>query len=283
VAARAAGVSAWQFLAPAIASAFSVGVIMITTINPIACAMVAKYSQLEGKYMHGQISALAISSSGLWLRQRNNADAKNPTLDKGESIIHALRVGQKDDELYDVTIFVFTNQDKFIQRVDAKKAKLANGFWHLSDTVITLPDKPAVRQPEYFLETELTLDQIHNSFAAPETISFWSLPGFINTLQEAGFSALRHRQHWHATLASPIFYAAMVLIAAVFSLQLPRHSKTSLLITACIITGFIIYFMTDIISALGLSGKLPIIVSAWVPVMLTLLAGVAPILHYEDG
>ncbi|HAI28673.1 MAG TPA: LPS export ABC transporter permease LptG, partial [Thalassospira sp.] len=48
-------------------------------------------------------------------------------------------------------------------------------------------------------------------------------------------------------------------------------------------TGFILYFCTDVISALGVSGGIPPILSAWAPAGISLLLGVSTLLHLEDG
>ena len=69
VVARSAGVSAWQFLLPAVMVAFAIGVAIITVYNPVAAAMSSRYAQLEAKYLRGQTSLLAVSANGLWLRQ----------------------------------------------------------------------------------------------------------------------------------------------------------------------------------------------------------------------
>jgi lipopolysaccharide export system permease protein len=254
---------------------------MITVVNPLACVMLSKNERLEGKYLEGRISSLAVSSSGLWLRQKN--DSSGAGGGKGESIIHALRAGQEDGELYDVTIFVFAGRDKFVKRIDARRAKLANDFWQLQDVIVTYPNKASERSSEYFLETELTLAQIHDSFSPPETISFWALPAFIKTLKEAGFSALRHRLHWHSILISPLFYAAMILMGAMLSMRPPRQGKQGLMIVISIFAGVLVYFLNDLVSAFGLSGKLPIIVAAWAPVSVVTLVSVATLLHLEDG
>ncbi len=282
VIARSAGVSAWQFLLPAVITAFLVGVMMITIFNPLSSAMLSRYEQVEAKYLRGQISSLAISSSGLWLRQKN--DAANAGIgEKGESVIHAQRAGHQEGVLYDVIILILAEGDRFIRRIDAEKAVLENDFWHLQNVIITAPNQMAQRETEFFLETNLTLHQIQDSLASPETLSFWSLGSFIDTLQEAGFSALRHRLYWHQMLASPFFYATMVIIAALFSLRLPRRGKTGVLITASAFTGFVIYFVGDLISAFALSATIPVAVAAWVPIGVIALMGMAMILHLEDG
>ena len=279
---RSAGVSVWQFLLPSVITALSIGVLMITMLNPLSCIMIAKYEQMEAKHLHGKSSILAIESSGLWLRQKESLTETG--YEKAETILHARSVGGENEiELYDVIIFVYRENGDFSRRIDAKEAKLLSSFWHLEDVIITLPDGSARRHDEYFLETNLTTKDIQDSFASPETISFWALPSFIATLKKSGFSALSHKLHWHAILSTPLLYASMVFIAALFSLKHSRQGRTGLLITGSIITGFLIYFLTSLVSSLGLSGGIPIAIAAWVPVGISMLIGVGLLLHFEDG
>lgn len=279
---RSAGVSVWQFLLPSIISAFAIGMILVLIINPLSTAMLSKYENLEGKYLRGKESFMEISESGLWLRQKNFSTGKQKNT--GETVIHARKViGQEEILLQDVIAFVFAENDKFSKRIDAKEARLMDDYWNLKDVIVTQPDGTTKRHDEYFLETELTTKDLHKSFASPETISFWALPGFIKTLQESGFSAVYHRLYWHSTLASPFFYAAMVLIATLFSLSPVRQGKTGLLISGSIATGFLIYFLSNLVSSMGLSGSMPIVLAAWAPVMTSALIGVGFLLHLEDG
>ncbi len=274
VVARAAGVSAWQFMLPALIIAFLVGTVTITIYNPLASAMVSRYEQLEATHLRKQASLLAISSSGLWLRQAGQS---------GESVIHAQRVTEPDTVLHDVIIFRFEGTDSFIGRIDAASAKLEDGYWDLQDAVLTAPDRPAEFTDRYKLSTDLTLSQIQDSFASPETLSFWELPGFIKVLEKAGFSAVKHRIHWYALLSAPLLFCAMVLIAATFSLRLTRRGGTGLLIAAGVLTGFVFYFLSDVVLALGLSGKIPPALAAWTPAGICTLLGIGLLFHLEDG
>jgi lipopolysaccharide export system permease protein len=133
------------------------------------------------------------------------------------------------------------------------------------------------------LSTDLTTSQIQDSFAPPMTLSFWQLPSFIKTLEKAGFSALNHRMYWHSTLSSPFLLCAMTLIAAVFSLRLPRRGGITLLVVAGLSTGFLFHFMSNLISAFGQSGEIPVILAAWAPAMIGLMIGGGLLLHLEDG
>jgi lipopolysaccharide export system permease protein len=142
---------------------------------------------------------------------------------------------------------------------------------------------PSSHENDILLNTDLTTTQIQDSFASPMSLSFWQLPAFIRTLEKAGFSALRHRIYWHSTLASPILLCAMIFVAAVFSLRLPRRGGVVSLIVAGVATGFTVYFLTNLINALGQSGEMPVVLAAWAPAMITLMIGGGLLLHLEDG
>lgn len=271
---RAAGVSVWQFLAPALAITVLVGTVAVTVYNPVASAMLARYAELEGKLLRGRTSLLALSSSGLWLR---DADAE------GQVVIHALRVAGDGVELHDAIFLFYEGNDRFIRRLDATTARLGNGRWYLENVLITGPDRPAETRERYELATELTLNRIRDSFAPPETLSFWALPGFISTLENSGFSALRHRLHFYSTLATPFLLCAMVLVGAPFSLRLTRRGGTALMMAGGVGAGFILFFVSDLVLALGFAGTLPPIMAAWTPTGVSTLIGTAMLFYLEDG
>jgi len=114
-------------------------------------------------------------------------------------------------------------------------------------------------------------------------MSFWHLPSFINMLEQAGFSAIRHKLYWNSLLAQPFLLGGSVLIAALFSLRPPRRGKTGLLVVGGVLAGFLLHFFTDIVMALGSAGTLPVWLAAWAPALVVTLIGSAMLLHLEDG
>ncbi len=271
---RSAGVSVWQFLLPSLGTALIFGVFVLTVLNPIAATMVSHFNQMEAKYYNKRTNLLMISSRDLWLRQID---------DHGLSVIHARSAINHGVDLADVIIFQYDLKEKFIGRIEAERARLRQGYWDLNNVLITSPDQPGIVKDNLQLDTSLTVEQIQESFASPKTLSFWDLPEFIETLEQAGFSALEHRIYWHSLTSGPVLLFAMVLVAATFSLRATRRGQTSLLIMSGIATGFFFYFMTDIIQALGMSGNLPVPLAAWSPAITITLLGLAMMFHLEDG
>ena len=273
---RSAGVSAWQFLLPPVIIAALLGTLQITTINHLGSNMLSRFEQIEAVRFQGSRNLLALSGSSIWLRQSNM---------KGQSVIHSKRViqNEQDIELLNLVIFMYAGSDTFLKRIDAKSARLEDGFWQINDAWIYEPEKPAVYEDTHWLDTDLTIDKIQDSFAPPETMSFWHLSSFIKTLESAGFSALRHRLYWHSLLAAPLLMIAMVLIGAAFTLRHSQRGATSHIIGSGVLTGFALYFFSDVAFALGLSDSIPVSLAAWSPSAIALLLGLATLFHMEDG
>lgn len=274
VVARAAGVSIWQFLAPPVAIAILIGLFKIAIFNPFSSAMLLKYEILEAKYIRGKSSLAALANQGLWFRQSTG---------DGHYILHARAISTRDVRLDKVIVFLMQDGDRFVGRIDAKSATLEDGFWRLDNAVLTEPNKAPARFSIRRLPTDLTSGNINDSFAPPETISFWALPGFIKVLENAGFSGVRHMLHWHTHLALPLMLAAVVILAATFSLRPIRRGGAAVLLVSGIGTGFLLYFLSDVVYALGVSSKLPVVMAAWSPALVTAFLGVSVLLHLEDG
>lgn len=271
---RASGVSIWQFLAPSIVVAFLLGVFVVTIYNPVSATFAARYEQLDSKYLKGRSSLLAVSKNGLWLRQ---ADPN------GQSVIHALRVNEQMLKLDDVTIFLYSLDNEYQGRIDARSAMLRQGYWDLVDAWTTPTEGQPVFHKTYQQATTLTQSQVEESFANPNTISFWDLPHFIQTAEAAGFSARRYRIHFYEILATPLLLCTMVLVAAVFSLRVSRLGGLIQLVVGGVFSGFLVFFLGDLSVAMGISGFLPPFLSAWAPSIVVMFLGLAVLFHLEDG
>ena len=274
IAARAIGVSVWQFLTPALAVVLTLGGLTVTVFNPIGAVLVAKYETMERVYFSHRASMVAVSQGGLWLRQPHG---------EGELLLHARQMKRNPPTLTAVTVFFYDDDARFTARADAAAARLEPGNWVMIRPLHSFPDGSSETLRTMNIPTDLTPDRIKDNFEAPETTSFWDLPGFIENLEAVGFSATEHRLYWHRLLALPFLLAAMLLIGISFSLRLVRKGGTGILVAGGLITGFAFYILSDVIFALGLSGRLPPAMAAWTPAGIAILLGATTLLHLEDG
>lgn len=271
---RAAGVSAWNLLAAPLSVALLLGVFAVLLFTPLSSRLLVQYAAMEARLIRGQASQLAISENGLWLRQ---GDAT------AQSVIHAQRVADQGVRLEDVTIFLYGAADRFAGRIDAESAILGNGAWTLRNAWVSGLSGNLAHHDAYALPTKLTATRIQESFAAPDTMSFWALPGFIDTARQAGFSATRYLLYFDSLLMLPAMFAAMVLMAASFSLRLARLGGLGRIVLFGTLAGFGVYFLSALTRALGESGIVPIPLAAAAPAAVAILLGMTLVFYQEDG
>jgi len=274
VATRAAGVSAWDFLLPPLTVAVLIGVLTVTVFTPVSARMFAEFAGLEARYVKGQESRLSVSMNGLWLRQ---GDAQQ------QSVIHALRVAQQGEHLEDVLVLLYGPHDRFSGRIDAKSAQLQDRFWVLSDAWVSDLRGVPVHHDTYQLPTTLTPEQIVESSTAPDALSFWDLPSYIRAAQAAGFSASRYQLYLYTLYTLPALFAAMVFMAASFSLKLGREGGMARVILFSAACGFGVFFFQDFTILLGRSGTVPILLAATAPALASILIGMTLVFSQEDG
>ena len=270
---RSCGLSVWQFLSPMLLCALLIGVLSTTVINPVSSIFLSKHNRLDNLHFQGGRDPVAVSKTGIWLRQPS---------EQGYALIHSESFNKEQWQLNNVTILFFNDTNTFLRRMDSPIAYLKEGYWEIRQPIIN--DKNGSRRFDIQkLTTSLTAQKIEESFADPETISFWSIPEYIHIMEETGFPATRLYVHFHTLLAQPFFFLSMVLLAATFSLHPPRFGGGASMIVLGIATGFFIFFMESMLQAFGVSQKIPAHLAAWSPSIIGLLLGITALLHLEDG
>jgi lipopolysaccharide export system permease protein len=266
--------SAWQFTAPAVIVALLVGVIATTVYNPVAAVLQEKSKRLEAEMSGNVQTGLQATVNGFWVSQRS---------DDGHSIINAAASREQGVLLGSVTAFVFDHGGHFTKRIEAATAALESGHWRLKDVRIYAPGMPPAEQDTYLLTTNLTPEQVRETFSTPETVPFWQLPYFITMAERAGLTAAGYRLQYQKLLARPFMLAAMVLLAAAFSLRFFRFGGVQKMVLGGIASGFLLYVMSKVADDLSKAELLPPTVAAWMPAIVGAMIGLLALLYLEDG
>ncbi len=275
VVARAAGVSAWQFVAPALIGAFLFGTVATTLYNPVAALLHERSKRLESEMMGEVPSGAREGTAGFWVRQKND--------DGGAAIINAKSSRGQGAQLGGVSVYTFDSAGRFQQRIEAKSAQLERGFWRFDDARIYAGGHPPVLQDSFRLGTSLTPEQVRESFATPETVPFWQLPFYIEMADKAGLSASGYRLQYQQLLARPFLLTAMVLLAASVSLRFFRFGGVQKMVLGGISAGFMLFVLSKFTEDMSKSELLSPVVAPWIPVVVGSLTGFVVLLHQEDG
>ena len=277
---RATGRSGIRALAAPLAVAMVIGILSVSTLNPIVAATSNRYQQLSDMYRTGGSNAFSLSGDGLWLRQ---GDAE------GQSVIHATGYHADTDTLFGVTILTYAPSGGPIRQTQAISAQLNGEFWLLQQVKVwdlnngKNPETTSTEIDRLRIPTTLTPDRIRDSLGRSSGISVYDLPERIRQLKQAGFATKRHEVWFQVELARPFFLMAMVLVGAAFTMRHTRFGGTGLSVLTAVLLGFALYFIRNFAQILGENSQIPVALAAWAPPLASILLTVGLLLHAEDG
>ena len=270
---RAAGLSAWRFLRPALVVTAIIGVFWSTVINPLSTVMMGEYDARAAEVLGG------VNSNEVWLREGS---------DTSQRVIQAQSLDILSKRLEGAIFYEMgieaDGSTVFERRFDAKTARLkTSGFWSLKGVIENAPGEETKFSDELSLPTSIDIEDLREQSGQQITPPFWDIPDAIDANEKAGFSARQLRLQLHKLLALPFLLVAMTFIAAGVSMHLIRSGGTLRLLIMGAALGFGVFFTDSVITAFGEVAIIPVILAAWTCPILVLLLSIAHLSKIEDG
>lgn len=182
--------------------------------------------------------------------------------------------------LYGISIYKLGTDFSFPEVVDARELRYEGDHWVLLSGV-RKQFHPGGSTDIYSFDKEpLELDKAPGEFQQSaavgkrgEMLKYSELKSYATKLKRDGYNAARYFVDLHAKVSFPFANFIMALLGV--SLGLQRRHKTSITkgVGISFVLGFLYYFIHSMALALGKSGLLPPLLSAWMANLLFLSTG----------
>lgn len=270
---RAAGLSAWRFLRPALILTAVIGVLWSTVVNPLSSVMMGEYDKRAATVLGG------VQTDEVWLREGSET---------AQRVIQAESIDLSAKRLDGATFFEMgieaDGSTVFERRFDAESAiLLSSGYWTLEVVIENAPGEETKRSAALTLPTSIDIEDLREQSGQQVAPPFWEIREEIKANEDAGFSARKLKLQFHKLLALPFLLVAMTFIAAGVSMHLVRSGGTLRLLIMGATLGFAVFFADSVVTAFGEVAILPVILAAWTVPVLVLLLGIAHLAKIEDG
>ena len=255
------GISNLKAILPAVILHFFIGITFITLANPLIAIFDDRYSNLKYEYIDRVDKFASITKNGLWLKQDNYET--NLT-----SVLYAKSTEQEGKILNFFMLLEYDDKGTFNGRIDGEKAELKNGYWKMSEIQVT----PKYGETTYLnhldYKTNIKPNDISDSLSSPSSISIWRLLTFISFLEELGYSAIDFKMHLYSLISLPFFISSLVLLAFSLIQGIKQNDKFSKIIFSSLILIFFLYFISNLLNALGSTSQIhPIIANFSMPLI----------------
>ena len=247
-----------------------IGIIFITSINPVTSVLVKKYENLRGGYEKDKDYLAAITENGIWIKEKNSN--KN-------NIIRSSNL--EGENLMNVSIYEFDKNNNFVRRIEAKSANISSIRWSLKNVKIINENGNILSENVKNLSYNslYDLEKIKSLYSNLDTISFWNIEKEIKLLEERGYSTKQMETKLQRSFAFPFFLLAMVLLSGVFTLGIKFKESNLTYVFIAIITCVLIYFFNDFSAALGRTDKLSVGIAVWMPIIIIFIFSAVGVIY----
>ncbi len=253
------GFSNFKILSILALTSFLLGWFILFFINPVTASLSKYYEKTKSIYSRDIDHLVTFNKNGLWIKEN---------IDIGTRIISAEKPHQT--KLLDVTILHLDNDFNLFEKITAKEADIKNNKWILKG-VNTFNLKGGVFQKKSSslssIESIYNYEKINSLFKNFDTTSFLDLVFNYNNLIKSGYSKIFLDQALHSLLSIPFFLLVMTGLASILTMNALKKSNNFKFIIVGLIATVLIFYFKDLSIALGVTDRIPLILSIWAPVI----------------
>ncbi|MCT4575607.1 MAG: LptF/LptG family permease [Alphaproteobacteria bacterium] len=272
IVARSFGMSIWQILSPAIMVTLIVGLLRVGVVQHYGSTMLKRYNQLQTEYLGKSKGKINISSAGLWFKDGD---------DHYDWIVNAESI--ENNSLNNVKVMYFDKDYNFVKRLDADKAIL--GAKRLELLSVWVNEQGFDKEFSYrkVIPSKIKAKDIEEIMIDDPQISVWNMPHYIRIVKNSGLDSNKIQTNFFSLLLQPVMFLALVLLGVSFSLTIPRKGGVAKIIGIGIFISFSVFFLNEVVVALGVGGKISPYLAASIPSLISLFIGILILLKKEDG
>ena len=240
-------------------TSFFLGWLVLMLINPVTSSMLQFYEKTKSKYARDIDHLVSFNKNGLWIREN---------IDKGSRIITAKK--PEDTSLIEIKIFQFDDNFLLTKKIFSSKAEISNFDWILTNgTVYELSNSifESKKFNTYNINSNYNYEKIINLFNNSNTLSFINLVFNYDDLIKKGYDDEFLTESLHSMLVFPFFLFLMTAIASILTMHTLKKSENLKFIFVGLIVCIMVYYLKDLFLALGKTGRIPIILSIWSPII----------------
>lgn len=262
--------NAFITLIPALYS-FFIGIFIIIVLSPLTSELSKHYELEKNKYSNND-NLIIMSDTGIWIKEKKNQNTY---------IIRADRIKKGDfSVLNNLSIFIFDNQN-FSGRIDGKNAKITKNTWIIQKAKFLFNDKFEEIE-SYKFESQIDLIKLKNFFDNADIFSIWNIFSKLKEIRERGYYGQEIIIKLNRYLSLPFLLFSMIVLSTVFTINTEQRSNNFMYAFYGVLSGIVIYFLGDLSIAIGKSGKIPLILSVWVPIIMIMIFSTYSLLRSNE-
>jgi lipopolysaccharide export system permease protein len=265
------GLSNLRILRTLFLTSFMLGFILLTVFHSLSSKFKFIYLEIKNSYTTDDKYLAVIKDGGLWIKDEINGKILIITSDK---IINNL--------LTNVSIHEFDSSFQLIKMIQSDKVDISELEWVISRPLIFMDNNTTQLEGELLMKTHFNKDKIKSLFNNLSSLNIPQLLKLENDYKSLGYSTREVKSHLHRLYSLPLFVSIMTILSSIIMFNNRRNTSFIFHLIMGILLCVIIYYLYYLFSLLGNNGKLPIILSTYLPFVIMLLMTLIGMVKLND-
>ncbi len=249
---------------------FTLGLLFVIFFYNFSSILKNSYLVIKNKYVDDGKYLAVINENGLWIKDE---------IDQTINIINANKV---DDEfLLDVLITQFDNSFNIVRTIQSEKINISTLNWKVINPKI-LENNILDTLDEIELRSNFDLKKINSLFSNLSSLSIINLIKLRKSYQSLNYSIIEIDAHLYKIITYPIYLTLISIFSAIIMFNI-RYQKNSIFkIIFGIFLSVIIYYINYFFNILGISEKIPLILSITFPLVILFIINIISIVKLNE-
>ena len=235
---------------------FMLGLIFIIIFYNISSVLQNSYLLIKNKYTDDNKYLAVITGNGLWLKDE---------IDGKINIINSNKVDNQF--LLNVTITQLNKNFEVLNLIKSSKVDISNYNWKIFNPII-MNNNAQVNQDEMVLRSNFDLKKINSLFSNLSSLSVIELFELRDSYKSLNYSIIDIDAHLYKIISLPIYLTLISIFASIIMFNISYQQKAFFKIVLGIFLSVMIYYVNYFINVLGINGKIPLILSVVMPLIL---------------
>ena len=253
------GITNNQILSSVVFFSLILGLFLIFAFYTFSSKLKNQYLLMKNKFSSDDKYLAVITENGLWIR-----DEINETI----NITNADKI--KNNKLNNISIVQFDKNFNLIQIIESKEVNIKTKNWIITNPLIT-KNNTTERLEQLNFESNFDIEKINNLFSNLSSMSLMQLNKLEKDYFDLGYSTVGIEVYENKIYSTPIYLAIMTLLSGIIMFN-SKYKKSKLFnIILGIFLSVVIYYVNYFSGLLGENGRIPIILSVWLPLIILML------------
>ena len=237
-------------------SSFLLGVLLVLIFYNFSSTLKFAYLDLKNDYSDDNKYLAVVTENGLWIKDE---------IDEKIYIVQANEI--EDTYLKYVSIFEFNKDFDLMRVIESDKIDISDYEWIISNPTVSKDNTTLKLDKKMNITTHFNSSKVRGMFRNLSSLNIFELIKLSKDYKSLGYSTSEINSHLNKLFSFPFFVSIMSLFASIIMLNIKRSKPVIFHILLGVFLSVIIYYFYFLFGLLGENGKIPILVSTWLPLL----------------